>query len=119
MGAGAAKQPTAPLLDRLTGREPIPSDDRFWQELLASAVSLPAGSSVEDVTAISRAYCAELVRNNPRSGNFGALAAAMAERLGRATRSAATDTEMQQACGAVFLLRTFLKHMLETLEPED
>lgn len=119
MGAGAAKQPTAPLLDRLTGREPIPSDDRFWQELLASAVSLPAGSSVEDVTAISRAYCAELVRNNPRSGNFGALAAAMAERLGRATRSAATDTEMQQACGAVFLLRIFLKHMLETLEPED
>ena len=26
---------------------------------------------------------------------------------------------MQQACGAVFLLRIFLKHMLETLEPED
>jgi hypothetical protein len=106
------------MLDWLTGREPIAPGDPFWHQLLASTVSLPAGSSGDDVTAVSRGYCVEMCRNNARSGNFQSLALTMIDRLARATSSTSSAASVQQACGSVFLVRVFLKHMLETLEPE-
>ena len=116
MGASPSTTPPA-LLGRLTGREPIPSQDPFWQ-LLATAVALPTGSTAKDISAISRAYCSEMVRNNAKSGNFQSLALAMTERLSRAAASGSSAASIQQACGCVFLVRIFLKHILETLEPE-
>jgi hypothetical protein len=106
------------MLDRLTGREAIATGDPFWHQLLASTVSLPAGSSGDDFTAISRGYCLELARNNGRSGNFRSLVLTMVDRLARATSPTSSAASVQQACGSVFLVRVFLKHMLETLEPE-
>lgn len=121
LGMGASSSSAAPaasLLDRLTGREPIATGDPFWHQLLASTASLPAGSAGDDVNAISRGYCLEMGRNNARSGNFQSLALTVVDRLARATSPASSAASVLQACGGVFLVRVFLKHMLETLEPE-
>ena len=102
-------------LARLAGSEPVASDDDLWQALFA--LKLPS-SSVEEVVAASHAYCAEMVRNNPTSGNFQALCRRLIDLIYRVCRPKAPAAHVSQACGLTFLLRLFLKHMIETLDPE-
>eukprot|EP00316_Scyphosphaera_apsteinii_P020690 CAMPEP_0119332604 /NCGR_PEP_ID=MMETSP1333-20130426/83162_1 /TAXON_ID=418940 /ORGANISM="Scyphosphaera apsteinii, Strain RCC1455" /LENGTH=348 /DNA_ID=CAMNT_0007342467 /DNA_START=55 /DNA_END=1097 /DNA_ORIENTATION=+ len=120
MGTTAsAAAPSHVLLEQLTGKSSIAIEDQFWQQLLSFHVPVPQGRTEEDVSAISHHFCAEMVQNNVLSGNFQTLALVMVDRLKRSCKPQASSGTLQQACGCVFLARTFLKHMLETLEPED
>jgi len=115
----ASAQPANALLERLVSAEPIAKGDSFWHELFSS--SLPVSqerAAAEEVSAVSFAYCSELSRNNAESSNFQTLVVEMVEKLERA-RTKASEGLLLQCCGSVFLMRTFLKHMLETFEPED
>ena len=115
---GGQQSPAAPanaLLERLVSVEPIPKSDSFWHELFSFSLPLPQAG--EDVAAVSFAYCADMGRNNAQSFNFQTLVLQMVEKLERA-RTKPSEALMLQCSGSVFLMRTFLKHMLETYEPE-
>ena len=113
--ASAASDPHS-MLAEVAGTTPIPHNDVFWQKLFTSSV--PQGKAPENVSAISNQFCSELVRNNEQTSNFQSLAVAMIEMLTQATKAPGSAAQIQKACVSVFLVRTFLKHMVETLEPE-
>lgn len=96
---------------RFAARDPISLDDELWGQLDFSA-------SRERVDEPTAAVCANLVRNNVESENFQALVLRVLEALEEAKHSV-SGAQLHQACACVFLMRTFLKHMIETLEPED
>jgi len=106
MGASAA---TA----RLAEREPIPEDDELWEELASGAAAPPSAD------ASTAALCAALVRHNGTSGNFQSLLRRLLPQLAAAADARLSEPQLQHACGAVHLLRSCLKHMIETVEPED
>ena len=114
----ANSSPDLSALERLTGRMPIARDDSFWQTLLNSKVPLERGGSVADLEQTTQHFCAELLRNNRQSGNFQALMLCALDRLQQAQSSRATLAELEQCCGAIMLVRLFLRHMVETLEAE-
>ena len=111
---GAGSKWEAPVA-RLTASASIPADDSYWdQELLNLRV--PAAV---DLSASAYAVCAELLRNNGRSGNFQTLILRLLAKTAAARRRRPSATVLQQAAGCVFLVRLFLRHMVETLEPEE
>ena len=104
-------------LHRISGSAPVTLDDNeLWNSLLA--LQLPS-SSAEELAAASYSFCAEMVRNNPSSGNFQALVGRAIELLHLASKPKAKSDYVRQCCGCVFLLRLFLKHMIETLPAEE
>ena len=118
--AAAHNQP----LERLTGEASVGADDPLWKQLFSLGVPVPKGGTADDVHTASFAYCSELVLHNAASGNFQTLLQKTVEYLVRLAdrskqRVADSPALLQQAAGAVVLARVFLKHMLETLEPED
>ena len=116
--------PGGEALERLCSAAAIPRDDPFWHEHLLS-VHAPVGGALRTpeqlsaLSALSERLCTEMVRNNPRSGNLQVLLSVMVDGLHPAALPGATNAQLQQSCGCVFLVRTVLKHMIETLEPED
>ena len=60
----------------------------------------------------------QMVRNNPVSGNLQTLIRRSVDLLYLACKPKAQTAHLRQSCGCVFLLRHFLKHMIETLEPD-
>ena len=116
MGGSGSKwqEPVA----RLTASAPIPADDQYWdQELLNLRV--PAAAASADLSASVYAFCAELLLNNSRTGNFQSLVLRLLAKTAAARRRRPSATVLQQAAGCVFLVRLFLRHMVETLEPEE
>ena len=104
-------------LHRLSGATPIVADDNdLWESL--HSLELPS-SSAEELQAASHAFCAEMVRNNTTSGNFRTLLRRTVDVLRQAQKPKAATAVLRQACGCVFLLRLYLKHMIETLEPAE
>ena len=116
MGAASSTPALTESLARVTGAQGIAPDDPFWESLLTTNVPV---SRADDLATASFAACSELVGNNLQSGNFQSLVLKTIELLERAVDPHAGAAQLHQCCGAVFLVRLFLKHMLETLEPED
>ena len=97
------------------------ADSELWEQLFA--LQLPS-STAEEVAAASFAFCAEMVRNNPTSGNLQTLVQKLIDLLHLASSTKAADSKLagmhvRQACCCVFLTRLFLKHMIETLPAEQ
>ena len=91
----ASSSPDGSTLELLTGPQPIPQEDPFWQTLLTTKVPLQHGGSLADLEAASLAFCTELLRNNGQTGNFQSLILCTLDLLGQAQAPlwrAATDT---------------------------
>ena len=80
---------------------------------------VPAAAASADLSASVYAFCAELLLNNSRTGNFQSLVLRLLAKTAAARRRRPSATVLQQAAGCVFLVRLFLRHMVETLEPEE
>ena len=103
-------------LERLSGPAPIRLDDaELWEELFS--LQLPS-STAEELQQASHAFCAEMARNNAQSGNLQTLIRRTIDLLTLAQRPRANPGVLRQACNSVFLLRLFLKHMIETLDAD-
>ena len=116
MGATASTPGLEPL-NELAGADAVSADDaEFWADVFA--LRLPS-SSAEEIAAASFAFCTEMERNNPRSGNLTTLIRKCTELLGLAAKPRAKTVHVQQASCCVFLLRLFLKHMIEHVPPHE
>ena len=116
MGSSMSTSALEPL-QKLSGSAPIAVEDHeMWEQLFALKLPL---SSAKELHAASLFFCTEMVRNNPVSGNLQTLIRRLIEQLYLACRPSAPVAHVHAACGGVYLLRLFLKHMVETLEPAD
>lgn len=59
------------------------------------------------------------VHNNPRTRNLNTLLAIMLQRLDGVHHRSVEPAELLSTVNAVFLARTFLKHMIESMEARD
>eukprot|EP00966_Prymnesium_polylepis_P143108 3303176-Prymnesium_polylepis.1 len=103
---------------RVGGCESITSDDEIWETLTRYMPSpgLNASSTLNDSLSL---FSAELRRNNQQSGNFQVLVNRCIELLNQMGVWDGHQKVLQQCCGCIFLVRTCLKDMIETLQPED
>ena len=116
MGANESLQDLEPL-QQLAGPSPISADDAaLWDQIFALHLPL---SSEEEMAEAAHAFCAEMSRNNPRSGNLPTLVRKLTELLFLACRPKARDAHVQQSASCVYLLRLCIKHMAETLRPDE
>ena len=119
MGASVSTLPSEDTISRLTGPVSVASDDSFWDELFSFQIPVSKGATAEESDLDTHAFCTEMVRNNGLSGNFQTLTLRLIELLARMRSKKRLDTApVQQCCASLFLFRLFLKHMVETLEPE-
>ena len=112
MGAGSSLPELEPL-SALSSATPL--EEAQWQAIFA--IQLPS-SSTDDIASASHALCAEMERNNADSGNFQALIRRVIDILYLVCRPKAPAAHVHQASSLVFLLRLFLKHMIETQDAE-
>ena len=116
MGNSSSLEQLDPL-HRIASSTPISQNDaELWQQLFS--LQLPS-SSAEELAAASYSFCAEMVRNNPSSGNFQSLIRRAIDLLHLASKPKATGDPVRQACDCIFFVRLFLKHMIETLPPSE
>jgi len=121
MGGASSTPVELSTLERLTGPAAISRDDPFWTTLLTAKVPLQrgGGGSVAELEATYHRFCAELLRNNGKTGNFQTLLLCTLDHLEAAQAERATQTQLEQAAAALMLVRLFLRHMVETLEAEE
>ncbi len=117
MGSNASLQ--LEPLETLASSTSVTPDDPLWNQLLSLKLPVSGSAAAQELSDASFAFCAEMVRNNGRSGNFQTLILRVVDQCELACRPRASVVHLQQACGCVFLLRLFLKHMIETLEPAE
>ncbi|XP_026784758.1 dymeclin isoform X1 [Pangasianodon hypophthalmus] len=106
----------------LIGPEPISENEPFWNQLISFTFTSPSCSA--DAKLLEEAViplAKTLIKNNPRSGNFGALVRVF---LGR-TKELKISTECQdqlfiwQAHNALFLVRCLLKVFIRDMSEEE
>lgn len=106
----------------LIGPESISENEPFWNQLISFTFTSPACSA--DAKLLEEAViplAKTLIKNNPRSGNFGALVRVF---LGR-TKELKISTECQdqlfiwQAHNALFLVRCLLKVFIREMSEEE
>ncbi|XP_053505017.1 dymeclin [Ictalurus furcatus] len=106
----------------LIGPEPISENEPFWNQLISFTFTSPSCSA--DAKLLEEAViplAKTLIKNNPRSGNFGALLRVF---LGR-TKELKISTECQdqlfiwQAHNALFLVRCLLKVFIREMSEEE
>ncbi|XP_062867102.1 dymeclin [Trichomycterus rosablanca] len=106
----------------LVGPEPISENEPFWNQLISFTFTSPSCSA--DAKLLEEAViplAKTLIKNNPRSGNFGALVRVF---LGR-TKELKISTECQdqlfiwQAHNALFLVRCLLKVFIREMNEEE
>ena len=115
MGNSVALPETEPL-SQLCSPNSISGGSFDWDGLCS--VKLVPSSSAEELQLASDALCATMATNNPRSGNFQVLVLRVIDLLQQATKPKVSSVQLQQACSCLFLARLFLRHMVETLEPD-
>ncbi|XP_047661289.1 dymeclin isoform X2 [Tachysurus fulvidraco] len=112
----------SPSIRTLIGPEPITENEPFWNQLISFTFTSPSCSA--DAKLLEEAViplAKTLIKNNPRSGNFGALVRVF---LGR-TKELKISTECQdqlfiwQAHNALFLLRCLLKVFIREMNEEE
>ncbi|KAK2827679.1 hypothetical protein Q7C36_018605 [Tachysurus vachellii] len=112
----------SPSIRTLIGPEPITENEPFWNQLISFTFTSPSCSA--DAKLLEEAViplAKTLIKNNPRSGNFGALVRVF---LGR-TKELKISTECQdqlfiwQAHNALFLLRCLLKVFIREMSEEE
>ncbi|MCJ8741199.1 hypothetical protein PDJAM_G00067960 [Pangasius djambal] len=106
----------------LIGPESISENEPFWNQLISFTFTSPSCSA--DAKLLEEAViplAKTLIKNNPRSGNFGALVRVF---LGR-TKELKISTECQdqlfiwQAHNALFLVRCLLKVFIRDMSEEE
>ena len=103
-------------LRRVAGSQSILPDDEIWEMLLYYMPSPGFNVSLTDSLSL---FSAELRRNNFESGNFQVLVNRCVELLRQMGTWDGQQTMLQQCYGCIVLVRTCLKDMIETLQPED
>ncbi|MBN3322130.1 DYM protein, partial [Atractosteus spatula] len=109
-------------LRTLTGTEPISENDPFWNQLISFTFASPTNSAdakilEEAITPLAK----NLVENNPRTGNFGALVRIFLNR----TKELKISTECQdqlfiwQAHNTLFMIRCLLKVFISQMTEEE
>ncbi|KAK5603016.1 hypothetical protein CRENBAI_014512 [Crenichthys baileyi] len=109
-------------LKALVGTESISENDPFWNQLISFTFISPTNSG--DSRLLEEAViplAKNLIQNNPRSGNFGALVRVF---LGR-TKELKISTECQdqlfiwQAHNALFMIRCLVKVFIRLMSEEE
>nr|CAD7195657.1 unnamed protein product [Timema douglasi] len=109
-------------LERFTRKDPISSNDPFWNRFLSFSFTPP--SNVLEQKALDErieGLCRQLMVNNLQSGNFGSLLHVFLTRASELLASAQTDNNMfsWQTYNALFILRCLTKYFVENLKEED
>nr|CAD7393095.1 unnamed protein product [Timema cristinae] len=113
---------TNKYLERFTRKDPISSNDPFWNRFLSFSFTPP--SNVLEQKALDErieGLCRQLMVNNLQSGNFGSLLHVFLTRASELLASAQTDNNMfsWQTYNALFILRCLTKYFVENLKEED
>ena len=117
MGGGSSLPALEPL-ERLSGAAPISADDaELWQALTSLQLPSEGVVSAEQLRSASHDFCARMVQHNLRSGNLRTLIRYTIDVLLTAQRPRPPSHAYAQSANCLFLLRIFLKHCIETLEP--
>ncbi|XP_063217608.1 dymeclin [Bacillus rossius redtenbacheri] len=109
-------------LERFARKEPISSNDPFWNRFLSFSFTPP--STVSEHRALDErieGICRQLTVNNLQSGNFGSLLHVFLSRASELLASAQTDNNMfsWQSYNALFILRCLTKYFVENLKEDD
>nr|XP_020456578.1 dymeclin [Monopterus albus] len=125
MGANTSQisdLPNNPSLKALVGTESISENDPFWNQLISFTFISPTSSGETKLLEVAVIPLAKnLIENNPRTGNFGALVKIF---LGR-TKELKISTECQdqlfiwQAHNALFMIRCLLKVFIREMSEEE
>nr|CAD7570270.1 unnamed protein product [Timema californicum] len=109
-------------LERFTRKDPISSNDPFWNRFLSFSFT-PPSNMLEQKALDERieGLCRQLMVNNLQSGNFGSLLHVFLTRASELLASAQTDNNMfsWQTYNALFILRCLTKYFVENLKEED
>ena len=115
MGGGSSLPALEPL-ERLSGAAPISSGDaELWRAL--TSLQLPSEHTAEQLQLACHDFCARMVAHNLDSGNLRTLIRYTMDALVTAQRPRPPPNAFSQSANCLFLLRIFLKHCIETLEP--
>ncbi|XP_072032862.1 dymeclin-like [Amphiura filiformis] len=105
-------------LQKLVGKNPIPEEDPFWNQMLSFSFSISKNSS--DARLLEEAItslCKTFASNNLQSGNLCTLIRIFLVRVGELKKSAQSEDHVHtwQTYNALFIIRCAIKYFLEYL----
>ncbi|XP_046403155.1 dymeclin isoform X2 [Ischnura elegans] len=109
-------------IQKFIGNEHISPNEPFWNRFLSFSFMPPITSTEHRILDESiQPICQQLFLNNVRTGNFGSLLHVFLIRATELQTSAQTENNMfcWQSYNALFLLRCFIKYLVENHKEED